>query len=57
MIWCKKYYLFKYLLLFDRVFSGLLEETLTNNLFTYRSWFETFLYFLTGDGGGAPLKV
>ena len=25
--------------------------------FRYRSWFEAFLYFLIGDGGGAPLKV
>ena len=34
-IWCK----LTYLLLFDRVFSELLEEILTHNFFRYRSWF------------------
>ena len=39
-----------YLLLFDRVFSELLEEILTHNFFRYRSWFEVFLCLLIEDG-------
>jgi len=34
-----------------------LEEILTQNIFRYRSWFETFLCLNIGDGGGAPLKI
>jgi len=37
-------------------FQNFLEET-TNNFFRCRSWFETFLLLLIGDGGGTPLKV
>jgi len=45
-----------YLLLFDRVFSELLEEIVTHNFFRYRSWFEAFLYLLIGDDCGVALK-
>jgi len=34
-----------------------LEESLTHNSFTYRSWFEAFLYLLIGDGGVVALKA
>jgi len=34
-----------------------LEEIFNLQYFRYRSWFEAFLYFLIGDGGGALLKV
>jgi len=33
-----------------------LEEISTHNFFRYRSWFETFLYLLIGDGDGIALK-
>jgi len=33
-----------------------LEEIITRNFFRYRSWFEAFLYLLTGDGGGSLWK-
>jgi len=36
--------------------QNVLEETLTNIFFRYRSWFETFLYLLIGDGGEAPFE-
>jgi len=57
MIWYKKiiiWYICSYLI---ESSQNLLEEILTNNFFRYRSWFETFLYLLIGDGGGASLKV
>jgi len=44
-------------LLFDRVFSELFGRNFNPQLFTYRSWFEAFLWLLIGDGGGATLKV
>ena len=44
------------MLLFDRVFSELLEEILTHNFYRYRSGFEAFLYLLIGDGCGVALK-
>jgi len=44
------------LLLFDRVFSELFGINFNPQFFRYRSWFEAFLYFLFGDGGGAALK-
>jgi len=37
-------------------YRNFLEEILTHNLFMYRSWFEAFLYLLTGDGCWAALK-
>jgi len=45
-----------YFLLFDKVFSELFERNFNPQLFRYRSWFEAFLYFLIGDGGGVALK-
>jgi len=47
----------KYQIYLIGFFQNILEETSANNFFRYRSWFETFLYLLFGDGGGAPLKV
>jgi len=38
-------------------FSELFGKVLTYNFIRYRCWFEAFLYLLTGDGGGAPLKA
>jgi len=48
---------YKYLFLFDRVFSGLFGRNFNPQFFRYRSWLEAFLYLHTGDGGEAPLKV
>jgi len=45
------------LLLFDRVFSELFGRNFNPQFFTYRSWFEAFLYLFIGDGGGAALKL
>ena len=42
--------------LFDMVLSDLLEKNLAHNCFRYRSWFDAFLYLLTGDGGGSLWK-
>jgi len=44
------------LLLFDRLFSELFGRNFNAQFFRYRSWFEAFLYLLTGDGGGVALK-
>ena len=58
IIWYNKNIIwYKYLLLFDRVFSELFGRNYNKQFFRYRSWFETFLYLLIGDGGGARLKV
>ena len=43
--------------LFKLSFQNFLEEVLTHNFFSCRSWFEDFLHLNIGDGGGAPLKV
>jgi len=45
------------LLLFDRGFSELFERNFDPQFFTYRSWFESFLYLLIGDGGGVALQA
>jgi len=45
------------LLYFDRGFSELLGRNFNPQFFTYRSWFEAFLYLLIGDGGGGALKA
>jgi len=39
-----------------RSFQNFSEEILTHNFCRYRSWLEAFLYLLSGDGGGVPLK-
>jgi len=58
IIWYNKNIIwYKYLLLFDRAFSELFGRNFNKQFFRYRSWFETFLYLLIGDGGGAPLKA
>ena len=45
------------MLLLDRVLSELFGRTFKPQFFTYRSWFEAFLYLLIGDGGGVTLKA
>jgi len=45
------------LLLFDRGFSELFGRNFNPPFFTYRSWFEAFLYLLIGDGSGVTLKT
>jgi len=44
------------LLVFDRVFSELFGINFNPQFFRYRIWFETFFYFLIGNGGGVALK-
>jgi len=44
------------LLSFDRVFSELFVRNFNAQSSRYRSWFETFLCLLIGDGGGVALK-
>jgi len=44
------------LLLFDKVFSELFGKNFNLQYFRYGSWFESFLYLLIVDGGGAALK-
>jgi len=45
------------LLIFDRGFSELFERNFDPQFFTDRSWFESFLYLLIGDGGGIALQA
>jgi len=42
---------------FIESFQNILEEILTHKIFSCRSWFENFLHWHIGDGGGAPLKA
>jgi len=42
---------------FDKDFSELFGRNFNPQFFTYRSWFEAFLYLLIGDGGGVALKA
>jgi len=44
------------LVLLDRVFSELFGRKFDTQFFRCRSWFEAFLYLLTGVGGGVALK-
>jgi len=44
------------LLVFDRVFSERFGRNFNPHFFTYRSWFEVFLYLLIGDGCGVALE-
>ena len=45
------------MLLFDRIFSELFGRNFNPQFFRCRSWFETFLYFLIGDGGGVAIVI
>jgi len=46
-----------YLLSFHKYFSELFGRNFNPQFFTYRSWFECFLYLLIGDGGGVALNA
>jgi len=47
---------YKYLLLFDKVFSEPFGRKFNPQFFWYRRWFEAFVHLLIGDGGAVSLK-